>query len=399
MYSRFSLEGVEQFTELLRRTTDRIRQLGFTHATLALASDPGLHQFTLDAANFTVEDYGAHGGPHCQVCDTRRDRRFAFYLRCQDGEVRGPIGTSCVFQHVLGEAEGRKLGRSLHRIMLDAAYLQGQLARLREAGNYYAYIEGLGLAWIFDHAEYRRVTLTPGEYRTVGACRSQTRPFPKALLEKLQRHQLRESEPLQVPPRPAQLPAPPPVPVAPPIALSAAERGRVFACWDLGLSASLVREHQQQISGLLSEFRPLPAALHGTLMRALLEVERTLRDEARRQAEQREEEEKTRTEELEAQLAAQLGSAWGSHRGGGPRPQALVLGRDVTATDVLAAACAFLNRRQADDLRRALTRRHSAWVVETFPGEVQHYLRTGQFPKRLYRKLREALTPTAPPLN
>lgn len=192
---RFQLNGIPSFVELIAKIAASLHQSGITTGTLKLAGDPVIHTFPLSADSISFEDHGRDSESECLVCDKIRDRRYIFFVKCDDGVERGPIGSGCIFEHVLSRQEAKQIGAKLFRGIDRFIHEEQQQQKLTEMGSYYEYLKSQQLEWSIDATELRRTKLSDAEFKTLYECRTEEKPIPLTIYKKLKAHTpLSESE-------------------------------------------------------------------------------------------------------------------------------------------------------------------------------------------------------------
>lgn len=181
---RYALGTEPQFrwliTELSARFgSDRILKLPFKRGNAE-------HTFKLHANHFSFEDHRDDRQIDCRVCETVRDRRFALYVTCTDGEVRGPIGSSCLFVHVLSRSESQDIARRLEQIARDTVHMEDH-ARLQEVHRSHPlYLRALDLEWCMNADALERAGLHAAtRARLAQWHRTPLAPLPRTLYEAL----------------------------------------------------------------------------------------------------------------------------------------------------------------------------------------------------------------------
>lgn len=271
-----------------------------------------------------VEDFGSHNAPKCKVCDTNRDRRYAFFIRCEDGVEHGPVGTGCVFRHVLGESSGKKFSVKLQKITEDQGHLAEHARMIKESKDYVAYLERIGVGWIMDGVEYRRLKLTGAQFRELAVRRSGCLPIPKNLLAALLKHQVLSASPEIPKPAPRKLAAPAPA-VEPPAPLPKVPTSPVV---------------------------PAPSKMAG----------------------------------IRRDVVAQPLKAGKSTKK--PKAQKPVnVPREVSKPELVTAVCRLLNDAGRSDVRVALMQKPMDWLAKSMPGECTHFSVHGGFPRGFIKDL------------
>lgn len=184
---RYSLNGHPEFTRVLDRIAAEIAPGTSSQEVSSITFRYGdqLSSFLLTAENFEVVRNDEDGGPGCIVCELRKKRHYQFYVQCEDGQWRGPVGSSCVFKHVLGIERAQAWGRALHtlvRRVMEPPVGQADLAvHEDEEFDYDGYLRRLSLPYLLDSEVLRRASLTQNQLSHFEQCRDTGRPLPVAL--------------------------------------------------------------------------------------------------------------------------------------------------------------------------------------------------------------------------
>ncbi|WP_412028686.1 hypothetical protein [Deinococcus yunweiensis] len=181
---RYPLAGHPEFTALLAQVA---HEVGIEQAVFT--GDDGRHVFTLRAESFEVaRSRRATTALGCVACGTRKARQYAFFVRCDDGRVRGPVGSTCVFTHVFGLERARAYGARLNTLMrrLDAPAPDLGLQE-DEAHDYADYLRRLSLEYLLDGQVRLRAGLTSIELKSIERAIQAEFPLSPALYTALRR--------------------------------------------------------------------------------------------------------------------------------------------------------------------------------------------------------------------
>ncbi|MDL2343875.1 hypothetical protein QOL99_06900 [Deinococcus sp. MIMF12] len=224
---RHNLAAHPEFGAVLEKVASELRpDLPPSHVPAFFRTRGRRHDFLLDPGNFSVVDAGqpttALG---CVVCGVGSRRQYAFYVRCADGSVQGPVGSSCIFEHVLDVHKARGYGNSLRGLLRDLPYYRQHRSWLEDSQlDYDAYLRRAALAYLTDARLRTQAQLTRAQQLALERSRAAGQPLPPPLYATLlQRGQdLDRRSP----------PAPPPAPTEPDLPLPADLRRRVQARQD-----------------------------------------------------------------------------------------------------------------------------------------------------------------------
>ncbi|MBB5235565.1 hypothetical protein [Deinococcus budaensis] len=224
---RHNLAAHPEFGAVLEKVASELRpDLPPAHVPAFFRARGRRHDFLLDPANFSVVDAGEPTAAlGCVVCGIGSRRQYAFHVRCADGSVQGPVGSSCIFEHVLGVERARGYGNSLRGLLRDLPHYRQHSAWLDDGQlDYDAYLRRAALGYLTDARLRARAQLTRTQQQALDRLRAAGQPLsPTLYATLLQRGQdlaLRSPQP------------PPPAPAEPDLPLSAALRSRARAHLD-----------------------------------------------------------------------------------------------------------------------------------------------------------------------
>ncbi|MDL2343449.1 hypothetical protein QOL99_04700 [Deinococcus sp. MIMF12] len=243
---RHNLAAHPEFGAVLEKVAAELRpDLPPTQVPAFFRARGRRHDFLLDPGNFSVVDAGQPTHAlDCIVCGVGSRRQYAFYVRCADGSVQGPVGSSCIFEHVLGVHKARGYGNSLRALVRDLPHYRQHRSWLEDAHlDYDAYLRRAALAYLTDAGRRAQAQLTRTQQQALDRLRAAGQPLPPTLYAALlQRGQDLDRR------------SPPPVPAEPDLPLSADLRSRA-------------REHQDEV------LSALPAFTRAFVLRALEDSE------------------------------------------------------------------------------------------------------------------------------
>lgn len=185
-----ALADAPEFVAVLEHVGQRLapgRPLHLVQVNTRYADTGETFTFTLDPRNFTFDDLGeTDAGALCRICNEPRGRRYLFSIRTLNAGTIGPLGSRCIFLHVLGEANNTLYGGKLLKAGQDAAFRQRH-ERLLQAcgGTFEAYFQRLDLAWYFDRDLHRLARLPEHITREVGRRRQVGIPLDRKTFEAL----------------------------------------------------------------------------------------------------------------------------------------------------------------------------------------------------------------------
>lgn len=372
MAYKFNLHGESRFEAILQEVLRELTIQGKTQGSLRLANDPVEHAFDIRTESLFVEDYGDTNAPRCQVCDTPRDRRFVFHVLCTDGVERGPVGSSCIFTHVLGEEQGRRFGRRIYIVAGEAAHLANQQNLLNASRSYVEYVEKQGLGWIYDNPNLSRADLKGTEYSQLHKCKSAGLPIPLKLFQRLRKYTPRP-EPLQKGREAAPSPSLSEKPAHQMKRFSIQEQTDILVAWGRGLSGRLRKKLRDHYPSIFDN-QPIPAEDAQEILEALdLYKVHLLGLQVQRQKQLTAQNERQRAQEKRARKS---------------QPK---IPQGPTPTKFMVATCARLNQEGLSDVRRLLVGKGPTWLVGHSPKDFLHFCETGQVTDGVLNSLKEKL--------
>lgn len=163
---RHSLAAHPEFTLLLQQISREIApHLGSGLVSATFVAQGTRHAFSLQPENFEVaRTRRPTVALRCVVCQVRTARQYGFFVRGEDGEVRGPIGSSCLFRHVLGRERARAYGARLNTLLRTFDEPGPDLGIQEDEWlDYVAYLRRLCLPYLLDEQLRREARLTVRE--------------------------------------------------------------------------------------------------------------------------------------------------------------------------------------------------------------------------------------------
>ncbi len=185
---RRSFAGHPEFTLLLQQISREIApHPGSSLVSATFVAQGTRHAFTLLPENFEVartrRPTVALG---CVVCQVRTARQYGFFVRGEDGEVRGPIGSSCLFRHVLGLERARAYGARLNTLLRTFDEPGPDLGIQEDEWlDYVAYLRRLCLPYLLDEQLRREARLTIREVLDFQRAMDAGQPLPPTLYRAL----------------------------------------------------------------------------------------------------------------------------------------------------------------------------------------------------------------------
>ncbi|BDP44122.1 hypothetical protein DAETH_40910 (plasmid) [Deinococcus aetherius] len=164
MTGSFGARHIRLSTEPRFHTLMRVlmRELGYEGRVLTFRRDGHTYTLPLSPEAYTFQDHGSGGHHDCVACRVDRPRRFALFVHTAQGVV-GPLGSTCLFERVLGlrSREAQRLSRVLEQIAREASHREAHAPLLRESGSHPLYLRALGFEWTRDARLLARAPLTP----------------------------------------------------------------------------------------------------------------------------------------------------------------------------------------------------------------------------------------------
>lgn len=105
--------------------------------------------FDLPGGVFMVDHQTTNYRIRCRACSHQPALRYEFMVEGDDGQLYGPIGSTCLFVHTLGADEAFRLGQSIVKAFQDAEKLHLELHRrvMRVSAHPEDYLANFGLKW------------------------------------------------------------------------------------------------------------------------------------------------------------------------------------------------------------------------------------------------------------
>lgn len=161
--------------------------------------------FLLDPHRFSVADAGRPTATlGCMVCGVGSRRQYGFFVECTDGVTRGPIGSACIFEHVLGAQRAKGYGVGLRGLVKDLPHYRLHREWLDAAPlDYDAYLRRAALTYLTDARLREQARLTRAQLNALEHSRSLEQPLSPDLYAVL----FQRGQGLVVPSLPPPVPA------------------------------------------------------------------------------------------------------------------------------------------------------------------------------------------------
>lgn len=105
--------------------------------------------FDLPGGVFMIDHQTTNYRIRCRACANQPALRYEFLVEGDDGQLYGPIGSTCLFVHTLGADEAFRLGQSIVKAFQDAEKQHLELHRrvMRVSAHPEDYLANFGLKW------------------------------------------------------------------------------------------------------------------------------------------------------------------------------------------------------------------------------------------------------------
>ena len=105
--------------------------------------------FDLPGGIFMIDHQTTNYRIRCRACTHQPALRYEFLVEGDDGQLYGPIGSTCLFVHTLGADEAFRLGQSIVKAFQDAEKQHLELHRrvMRVSAHPEDYLANFGLKW------------------------------------------------------------------------------------------------------------------------------------------------------------------------------------------------------------------------------------------------------------